>query len=106
MELERQELKDRRELYADAINEKKHHINIIKEQQDEINELRAEVYKLKPKIQIQPLNLKEKMDFIYNSELVSTQDEIKITIADLRDLIQASGLMKENEEQGINEYRL
>lgn len=46
------------------------------------------------------------MDFIYNSELVSTQDEIKITIADLRDLIQASGLMKENEEQGINEYRL
>lgn len=49
LELERQELKDRRELYADAINEKKHHINIIKEQQDEINELRAEVYKLKPK---------------------------------------------------------
>lgn len=46
------------------------------------------------------------MDFIYNSDLVSTQDEIKITIADLRDLIQASGLMKENEEQGINEYRL
>lgn len=49
LELERQELKDRRELYADAINEKKHHINIIKEQQDEINELRAEVDKLKPK---------------------------------------------------------
>ena len=49
LELERQELKDRRELYADAINEKKHHINIIKEQQDEISELRAEVDKLKPR---------------------------------------------------------
>lgn len=46
------------------------------------------------------------MDFLYNSEKISTQDEIKISIADLRDLIQAGTLLAENERQAITEYQL
>lgn len=56
LEVEKQELKERRALYAEAINEKKHHINIIKEQQDELNKLREEVAKIKQKNPIQRSN--------------------------------------------------
>lgn len=46
------------------------------------------------------------MDFIYNNELISTQDEIKISVADLRDLIQAGELLAVNEKQAVAEYKL
>lgn len=46
------------------------------------------------------------MDFIYNDKAISTQDEIKISVADLRDLIQAGTLLAENEKQAIAEYTL
>ncbi|HDR9102495.1 TPA: hypothetical protein QDA86_005924, partial [Burkholderia vietnamiensis] len=46
------------------------------------------------------------MDFLYNNEFVSTQDEIKISVADLRDLIQAGELLAEHSEQAIKEYRM
>ncbi|MBN4666269.1 hypothetical protein HUS70_12460 [Pandoraea nosoerga] len=42
------------------------------------------------------------MDFIYNHELISTQDEIKISVADLRDLIQAYHI--KDPEQAHSEY--
>ncbi|WP_164462544.1 MULTISPECIES: hypothetical protein [Burkholderia cepacia complex] len=46
------------------------------------------------------------MDFLYNDELVSTQDEIKISVADLRDLIQAGELLANHSGQALNEYRM
>lgn len=46
------------------------------------------------------------MEFIYNDKKISTLDEIKISVADLRDLIQAGELLAVNEEQAIAEYRL
>lgn len=46
------------------------------------------------------------MNLIYNNELISTQDEIKISVADLRDLIQAGELVCSDERQAINEYNL
>ncbi|KCB43813.1 plasmid recombination enzyme [Bordetella hinzii 5132] len=49
LETEKIELAARRELYADAINEKQQHIKIIKEQEDEISQLRAEVEKFNQK---------------------------------------------------------
>jgi len=42
------------------------------------------------------------MDFIYNKEIISTLDEIKISVADLRDLIQARKLF--DDRQAIDEY--
>lgn len=46
------------------------------------------------------------MDFIYNQEKITTQDELKISVADLRDLIQAGELLENNREDAINEYKL
>ncbi|MBR8150491.1 hypothetical protein [Burkholderia vietnamiensis] len=43
------------------------------------------------------------MDFIYNNEKISTQDDIKISVADLRDLIQAHELKG---GQALAEYQL
>ncbi|MDN7880511.1 hypothetical protein [Burkholderia aenigmatica] len=41
------------------------------------------------------------MQFIYNKQSITTQDRITISIADLRDLVQAHGLSKND---AINEY--
>ena len=46
------------------------------------------------------------MDFLYNNEIVSTQDEIKISVADLRDLIQAGELLANYPEQALKEYKM
>ncbi|MGK8201971.1 hypothetical protein [Burkholderia cepacia] len=46
------------------------------------------------------------MDFLYNNEIVSTQDEIKISVADLRDLIQAGELLERYPEQALKEYKM
>lgn len=42
------------------------------------------------------------MNFEYNRDVISTQDDIKISVADLRDLIQAYNIKLP--EQAFNEY--
>lgn len=42
-----EDIKSRKELYVEAINEKKHHVQMLKEQQDEIKKLQKEVDRLK-----------------------------------------------------------
>jgi len=44
------------------------------------------------------------MNFIYDKKLISTLDEIKMSVADLRDLINAGRLS--DERQLIEEYNL
>ena len=46
------------------------------------------------------------MEFIYNHEKISTQTELKISVADIRDLIQTSELIATNNEQALAEYQL
>jgi len=43
-------------------------------------------------------------NFQYDKNSVTTQTELKVSVADLRDLIQASSIL--NVEQRLNEYEL
>lgn len=44
------------------------------------------------------------INFEYDKNSVTTQTELKVSVADLRDLIQASSIL--NNEQRLNEYWL
>ena len=46
------------------------------------------------------------MEFTYNREKISTQSEMKISVADIRDLIQASALIAMINELALGEYQL